>query len=189
MTTSTPSLETAVMVHIPKTGGTSVSRALGVTRDHMPITDRPEGWRFAFVRNPWDRAFSWWRYSNLRRRQSFRMWVLAGLDPKWTMASPTRRVEFHDQLGWITVDGEVAVDFLGRFERLHEDYARLCSILGVPVRPLTNENDRGGRVDDYRHHWTEEMLEVAAPWLEPVGDALGYSFGDAPLGVTPEVSP
>lgn len=172
-----------VFIHIPKTGGTSIAEALGITRDHKPITDRPDGWWFTFVRNPWDRALSWWRYSNLRRRQTFEEWVLDGMDAKWTMASTTRRVKFHDQLSWVTIGGRVAVEFIGRFERLHEDYALLCSILGVPAKRLPHRNDRAGRVNDYRHHWTEEMVRAAAPVLEPVGEALGYSFGDEPLGV------
>ena len=62
-----------IFIHIPKVAGTSILSMLGkkyTGRDHLPwyvyYTANPvyfqNAFKFSFVRNPWDRTFSAYRY-------------------------------------------------------------------------------------------------------------------------------
>ena len=62
-------------VHIPKNGGETIDLLLGIPKDHSPAWQQrqrmgADAWnrtpyRFAIVRNPWDRMVSW--YAHLRK--------------------------------------------------------------------------------------------------------------------------
>ena len=60
-----------IFIHINKTGGSSIERALDLRFEHMTAREKrvdvgPRRWqtafKFAFVRNPWARALSHYRY-------------------------------------------------------------------------------------------------------------------------------
>ena len=81
---------------------------------------------FAFERNPWDKAISWWSWFNRDRlgtlgQDDFDRWLLdpstKGFWSEWFMYS---------------VDGEIAVDFLGQFEHLDRDLATALRRIGLP---------------------------------------------------------
>ena len=89
-------------------------------------------YKFTFVRNSWSRAYSW--YKNVMRDEVHLK--NKGIAPDcpfdeflstWIGKGPLR-----SQLYWITdYNGKVAMDFVGRFERLEEDFAHVCEVLGI----------------------------------------------------------
>lgn len=131
-------------IHINKSGGSSVEKALGLPFSHQTAAMRVarlgvEEWRrrysFTFVRNPWDKMVSQYHFrqgrGRLHRDVEFREWIRATLldgDEELMF----RRSMFINQLDWISgTSGEVLVDDIYRFESLHDDFARLCRRLGV----------------------------------------------------------
>ena len=159
---------TAIFIHIPKTGGSSISEALQiqkfrnrrrlvrgtryggiVTFGHEPLPwlqqhglAPVDAFVFAFVRNPYDRAVSLWAHNNKRNHAglTFGEFCRALPDLHWRIRSP--------QVRWL--DG-VTLGFLGRYERLQADFDRLCGILGVERRalPHLNAGERGACGDYY----------------------------------------
>jgi len=77
-------------------------------------------YRFCFDRNSWDKSISryFWRTRHMAERPPFDDWALVPGN------LPTAKRVY-------TIDGELAVDFLGRFEHLAEDLATVLDKLGV----------------------------------------------------------
>jgi hypothetical protein len=78
-----------------------------------------------------------------------------------------------------TIDGALAVDFLGRYERLEEDLNKALDLAGVGRRvaaPRTNitANKDAGR--DYRSYYAPDTKALVAEWYEPEIALLGYGF-------------
>src|SRR5207249_6515132 len=141
-----------IFIHIERTGGTSVELALSGfdwwvkwcrKEKHLTATAAialygRETWNryltFTFVRNPWDLVVSCYEFFHVRLggTLAFRDYVLAAAVPGAPAADPTSgwthsgwwQRSGKSQLDWIT-DGKdaVLVDFVGRFERLQEDFA------------------------------------------------------------------
>ena len=141
-----------VFIHINKTAGSSIERALNLRFEHKTAIEkraelREYRWRraykFSFVRNPWDKVLSHYNYRVATnqtemgdRHISFRDWVLRAYgdnDPRY-YDQPRM---FMPQCAWLTDEfGEVIVNFVGRFESLEDDFARICERLGVhPTLP------------------------------------------------------
>ena len=101
----------------------------------------PEAWRdyfkFCFVRNPFDRTVSdyLWR---TRKTGDESMTFSAFLDRIDRHDFSSRTIPRHfDNWPIYTVDDRIAVDFVGRFERLEEDLDDVFSRRGLDRRPLT----------------------------------------------------
>jgi len=63
-----------------------------------------------------------------------------------------------NQLDYITNrDGNIGVDFIGRFESLQDDYNKMMKAIGLPERTLKHINKY--ERDDYRKYYTDEDIE------------------------------
>jgi hypothetical protein len=105
----------------------------------------PEIWRsyfkFCFERNPYDKAIS--RY----------FWSTRDANAPRPIADYLGRAKRRQLSNWqiYTIRDEIAVDFVGRFEHLHEDLAAALSQLGLAVElPLPRAKSRYRR--DKRHY-------------------------------------
>lgn len=177
-----------LFVWIPKNAGSSIQWSLGlrklaeiddvigfqdkgaVTFGHMPISMLIEGgyiseqfvrsaYKFTFIRNPYDRAVSLWRYSIkiklVKKDISF-------LDALRRVRQGIHPPGLYRSIGlsqWNTQSGfmrGVDFDFIGRYERLSEDFSDLCSVLMVGPRDLSRRNHSRDNPGQYRKHYTEE---------------------------------
>lgn len=91
---------------------------------------------FAFVRNPWDRVLSFYRYLGHHRRQTFEQYVTTSL---WR---DVRNGDYFVAPQWefIYEKESCIVDFVGRYESLENDFQHVCSKLNLPniELPVTN---------------------------------------------------
>ena len=187
----------AIFIHIPKTAGTSILSALAggrkFHRDHTPwyVYNSINRWRyahyfkFAFVRNPYDRAVSTYEYlanggngmDDLAYKTyfeahgiDFETFVLEYLDCDKLQEHMLLRPQF---IYLYDMHGKLQVDYVGRFETLERDYAVVAEKIGLPRSlPRKNTSDRRG---SYRAYYKNP--EVAARISELYGrdfDLLGY---------------
>lgn len=179
-------------VHIPKTGGTSICRALKVLDSHDPIWLRKKDenrilkWA-ATIRNPWDRLRSWFYYYEIhRKRCTFEEWILTGCQTEWRhLPAPEARILYQED--WIEIDGKRNVDYLMRFEDFDDQFALLCLWLGLkPGENLANLKhfhlQRQGyqeiKIIPYWEHYTDDMRKCVAHICEPFAEKYGYKFGE-----------
>ena len=157
-----------IFLHVPKTAGSSVVDALlhGESAGHLPAfqflaylgaKQYDKAFKFAFVRHPLSRAISAFNYlksggttiqdmkfahQNLVRFETFDAFVKLGLAKEPTILN---YVHFRPQAYFLADlrTGHIAVDFLGRFESLGEDYALLANQLGITTTlPILNKGPR-----------------------------------------------
>lgn len=120
--------------------------------------------KFAFVRNPWSRAVSFYRYLGFDRRCSFARFVEGWLTPQ---VNGRHRWFVGPQLAYLQdADAAIAVDFVGRLERMDADFAEVCARLGMAPTPLPRVNDSGR----HRYHLgsVAERASRAVQWGLPL---------------------
>lgn len=134
-------------------------------------------YKFAFVRNPWARTVSLYRRREgiqLRDKLTFEefvRWISKSSD---TCVHPSPKV---NQLDWLLDDsGNVAVDFIGRFERLEEDWAVVARRIGAdPVLPHRRANPMKKHYTDY---YTTASRDIIGEKFAVDIEYFGYAFGD-----------
>lgn len=146
-------------------------------RRQLPNRVYDEFFRFAFVRNPWDRMVSMHHYMRDKRLYHRHKLVESlGSFEEYVRWEIKRNKD--SQKAFITdVGGNVIVDFVGRFERLRDDFAHLCKELGISATlPHCNKT----RHRDYRTYYDSRTIELVADhWREDI-ELLGYTF-DGPV--------
>jgi hypothetical protein len=194
-----------VFVHIPKCAGSSISRSLfgnlggghTTARKYQIVFTKKEFaeyFKFAFVRNPWDRVVSAflflkkggtgqtdqrWAEQNLSEYPDFDSFVRGWLNPVNARAS----WHFKPQYPYVSGrDGRLLIDFVGYFERLQEDYSFIRRTIrcGAPLIHLNQTRDRS---KDFRQYYREETQQIVADVYREDIRIFGYGFeSEAPTG-------
>jgi len=184
-----------VFVHINKTGGSSVRKALGIegyqharASDILDAVGRDRWLRlttFSTIRNPWDRLVSLYHW-RIKTNQTglaespipFDAWLdlcLRDHDPHYVknplMLAP--------QTYWLKNEaGILLVERLLRFEHLASDFASLCLKVGLPPLKLPHlkKTDR----KHYSRYFSERDMELVERVYEEDIDSFGYRFEEEP---------
>ena len=152
-----------IYIHIPKVAGLSVhsffADLLGYKlKAHAPLSlkaghikardflahgliDREvfdRYFKFAFVRNPWDRIVSEYKFRGHPRKFSFKTFLFKNLpdpseDDQYIHILPQHEFLFD-------TEGQQLVDFIGKFEQIHEDFHHVCQVLDVAESALPHRN-------------------------------------------------
>jgi chondroitin 4-sulfotransferase 11 len=185
-----------IFVHIRKTGGTSIEKVFEPTADATDVRHKhaslenyrksyPRAFRryfkFGFVRNPWDWLVS--RYHWSRDTQHLFDFPFAEMlrrierrEPLSAEASWLETGALLPQWSRLAVRGAIAVDFVGRYERLQQDFDVVCDRIGHPRAGLPH-------VFATRHgHYTEYYDDAARAIVARVYAAdiaaFDYHFGE-----------
>lgn len=201
-----------IFVHIPKTAGNSINRVFGVEwQDHKDLQRYADEldpdiferfFKFAVVRNPWERLLSDYNYQIKKSRErrsklhvfsedgavrDFPTWVETVLTAPFSYApaewggdvSPHIH-RWSPQVDWISVGGAVRVDFICRLENLEIDFDQVCDRLGLPPLRVPHRN---GRLHlHYSRYFDATTREVVRDYYRRDIEKFGYEF-ERPAGL------
>lgn len=131
--------------------------------------------KFAFVRNPFDRFVSYCAFM-LRGGDVFQQRPRDVMHHFLFREPPEQHILFQPQASLLVdEDGRtVLTDRIGRVEDMQASYAAICADIGIPARPLDRVN--GSRHGDYRRYYDRTLIDgVAARYAQDL-DLFGYSF-------------
>ncbi len=133
--------------------------------------------KFTVVRNPWARAFSW--YQNVKKDAEHQR--LLGVDAAIDFTSFLSRFLGHGylkpQAHWLKdFKGNIAMDFICRFEQLHQDFDEACRLMGVPRVHLPHTLKGSGK--HYADYYDDEAKTLADAAYADEAERFGYRFGD-----------
>ncbi len=124
--------------------------------------------KFAFDRNPWDRQVSF--YHHRYRREA--------VPPPFARFIKNDKRARIDNYEIYSIGGEVAVDFLGRFETLEPDLAHALSQVGLKLDAALPRAKTTFRKSEkpYRDYYDDETREIVGAWYRREIELLGYAF-------------
>lgn len=149
---------------------------LGVTQVRPVLGDElfARYFKFAFVRNPWDRFVSYCAFMSREtgqfnaQPQAFMRYIIRD-------RPPLQHILFRPQHEMLcNVDGKLAMDFVGRVENLEQDFARICSHIGVTPAPLERVNASQHR--PWFEYYDAELRDLVATMYRRDIELFGYSF-------------
>ncbi len=131
--------------------------------------------KFSVVRNPWARAFSW--YKNVMRDEIHR------IDLKIT-GEITLNQFLHRFIGkgmlrpqtyWIKdFNNSIPLDYICRFENLNDDFSNVSKRIGL--EPMILPHKIKGSGEDYREQYDEESIQLIADYYQEEIELFKYQF-------------
>ena len=188
-----------IYTRLPKTGSRSVesilSKLKGVdnTGHHTISKDITEDtknyFKFTFVRNPWDRLISYYRWRKWgkddcfsSKNKKFKDWVndvvnlnldeLTNTEGRLSNG-PVRAID--QQYNSLKDGGTLCVDFIGKFENLQEDFDFICDKIKIPQQKLPHKNK--SKHNHYIEYYDDETRSIVAEKYAKDIEYFGYEFG------------
>jgi hypothetical protein len=144
----------------------------------LPPDTLRSAFKFAVVRNPWQRAVSsFYSHNRNTRYKDFEAFCFDWFEAYESDAhdEQAHRLPQYDFI--IDLDGNNAMDFILRYESLKADFNELQNKLGFPESPLPHVHRKAGnKATDYREHYTATTKKKIAQLFERDIDYFGYTF-------------
>jgi hypothetical protein len=186
-----------IFVHITKSAGTSIAKSLFselpyhyTASQYRVIYGRKKFsryFKFAFVRNPWDRLYSaysylkgggWndkdlqWAKENFSDVNNFNDFVMNWLTP----GRLNSHIHFWPQARFICDGkGDILLNHIAYFENINDEFTEICLKLNINKQlSHTNSSQR----DSYTQAYTPEAIQKVRSLYQQDITLLGYSFND-----------
>lgn len=192
-------IDRLAFIRIPKTGGTSIIsiiESLGhdhkdkltyvCTEKHLNVIDLYDTFTaptFAFVRNPWDRAVSSWKFGswhddwNMGFLEFCRNLNSLEIYPSTKIATSGLLLHVCEQHTFvINEETGTRADFIGKFESLQQDFNTVCGMVGLPPQTLPHLNRTNHK--HYTEYYDDESRELVAERYAKDIEYFGYKYGE-----------
>lgn len=188
-----------LFVHIPKCAGIALGNTLFGNKGaghvsaleyklYYSKSDFNSFFKFAVVRDPWDRVYSAYNFLKKGGRNSmdkkfaeehilifpdFRSFVMEWL----TIHNIYKGIHFVPQYEFICdLEGEIIVDHIARYENIEEEYQFIRSKSKKELPKTLPHMNTSTTKDSYLSNFTEEMIIKVADVYKKDIEILGYQF-------------
>jgi len=138
---------------------------------------------FSVLRNPWKRyaSFVCWVFSVLDNKKlkntiEYKFCSILinkyGRDPSSIIRYAISGGQTQDS--FITIDGEIAVSSILRFEHLKKDYTNFCLFNNIENEELRKINN--SKTYNYRDFYDKSLIKMVEKHEEKVIDIMGYTY-------------
>lgn len=145
-------------------------------RSRMPADKFERYFKFAFIRNPWERLVSEYEFllSRSKHGRHKRVKVLTNFSEFIHMQIP--RSDAYQLNMLCDRNGRVLMDFLGKLENLEQDWHRVCVQLGIEYQALPRKNVIEHK--PYQAYYDKNSKQlVAKHWAREI-ELFEYSYAE-----------
>lgn len=144
--------------------------------------------KFTFVRNPWDRAYSDYRW--IQEFTGIKGSFMDYLSKKGKFSSILNNDENWEYLGdhllpqstFFDIEGEYELDYIGRFENFNSDINRILEILKIE-KDFNAYQNTSRRRKDYSLFYTKTYKQMVGNKFHKDVELFGYEFVDNKKGI------
>lgn len=145
---------------------------INVAKKLLPDDIFQSYFKFAFVRNPWNRLVS--EYEFIRRRPDHgRHSKVIKMEFEEYIRYQSRRFDAHQINMLADKNGVLLMDFIGKFENLQEDWNFVTDTLGIENKELSHKKKAG--IKNYDSYYTNETRDLVAELWKRDIETFGYS--------------
>lgn len=131
--------------------------------------------KITFVRDPWDRVYSW--YSNVMRDSIHRKKhkIESDLSLYEFLTNHSSSWALKPQTYWLAdYNGKVDLDFVGKFESLHDDFGSMKKKFGLDSSLELPHKIKGGGATSYHERFDEASFELVRQRYATEIEMFGY---------------
>ena len=130
---------------------------------------------FSFVRNPFSRAVSSWKYASGKHAGSFKNFC----KNLKNLSNFGNNTEWHSTEQWVHLyddKNNLIVDYVGRLESYQDDFNTISKKIGIPQQKLPHKNKTKHK--HYTEYYDDETIELVAKKYAKDIEYFGYKFGE-----------
>jgi len=164
---------------VPKCASSTIRELLFSDDNSLSMKNPEKGlnsyFKFAFIRNPWDRMVSNWKMFTTK---PYRIKQLMAMTSKNLtdfkdfvgFALQVKNHHWQPQVLYLPED----LNFIGRFESFNEDFQRLLKTVGVETLSIKHLNKTPRK--KYHEYYTTKLVDLVAEMYAEDIRRFGYSF-------------
>ena len=124
--------------------------------------------KFAFVRNPWDRVVSWYCFEKKKFTNKKR---------DLTNVNFAKYIRNYENIwaGGFQYESTKCCNFIGRYENIQEDFNTICDKIKIPQQKLPHKNKTKHK--HYTEYYDDETKQIVAEKYAKDIEYFGYEFG------------
>ncbi|MHA1284823.1 MAG: sulfotransferase family 2 domain-containing protein [Promethearchaeota archaeon] len=125
-----------------------------------------EYFKFTFERNPWDKLISWYHHRN------------PGLSFKeWLIKAEISLREHPINYPLYFINGKIAVNFIGKYEKLKDDLSYIFKKLKLPMENLPKEKTNYRKIkDNYKSYYDDKTKKLVYKIYQKEIKLFNYKF-------------
>ena len=130
-------------------------------------------YKFGFVRNPWARAISAYKYAVKwhKSRGSYNQHPELATFERWILSIKEPFHKYGEQYAYVE-----GCDFIGKIENIQEDFNIVCDKVGLPRTKLRHENKTNHK--HYTEYYDNDTKQIISKIFSKDIEYFGYKFGE-----------